>query len=96
MTISNILNIIGLSFDIIGVLMLFKFGLPPEINRSGLIAICCEEEDENEKVKAKKYDKFSRIALGLIVFGFVFQLLSDFPIFNINIDDFRNCITKYI
>ena len=92
MTLSNILNIIGLSFDIIGVLMLFKFGLPPDVHKGGVILLALDEEDGNETKKANKYEMFSRIALGLIVFGFAFQLLSDFPVFDISIDDFKNCI----
>lgn len=74
MTTSNILNIVGLSFDIIGVIMLFKFGLPADVNREGKRHLLLLHEDENEKKKAKTYDFLSYIALAFIIIGFLFQL----------------------
>lgn len=84
MTIPNILNIIGLILNIIGVLMLYKYGIPQMIDRSGAIFLICEKESEESKSNAKKYDKCSHIALAFIIVGFFFQLLSYFP-FIVNI-----------
>jgi len=92
MTLSNILNAIGLLFDIIGVLMLFKFGLPPDISRDGHIFITINKIDEEGKAKARRYERYSYVALAFLVIGFLLQLLSDFPVFNISIDNFKNCI----
>lgn len=77
MTNSSILNIVGLTLDIIGVLMLFKYGLPPELNRDGAIFLVCEENDEEQIRKAKRYDKYSYSALTLLVIGFLLQLLAN-------------------
>jgi len=74
MTIPQELNIIGLSLDLIGVLMLFKFGLPADLNRGGRGHLMLLRVDETEKKKAKKYDILSYIALSFIIIGFVFQL----------------------
>lgn len=68
-------NIIGLLFDIVGVLMLFKFGLPPDINPRGHIMISAGV-DETEKDKARKFKFLSFLALGFLVTGFLLQILS--------------------
>lgn len=82
MCISNIINIIGLLFDIIGVLVLFKFGLPPDVSRGGLSYYVSLETDRDEERKANKYINISRLALGFIVLGFFFQLISNLPFFD--------------
>ncbi len=75
MALSNILNVIGLSFDIVGVLMLFKYGLPPEVYRGGIVPISFEDsEDKKEKAKASQYERYSYIALAFLVVGFLFQI----------------------
>jgi hypothetical protein len=78
MTLAQILNCIGLTFDIIGVIMLFKYGLPSDINKDGHIGIILDQEDEDEKERWKKYNFFSRIALTLVIVGFMFQFSSNF------------------
>ena len=79
MTVSNILNIIGLILDILGVLMLFKYGLPPEVSKDGAVYLICIEHDEEEIKKARKYVRFSTIALTLLIVGFVIQILANIP-----------------
>ncbi|MDB5226583.1 MAG: rane protein of unknown function [Bacteroidota bacterium] len=81
---TQILNIIGLSFDIVGVLMLFKFGLPEQISRDGSIGIILEQSDPEETKKAKLYDRLSYVALTLIVLGFLFQLGGNIVNQNVN------------
>jgi hypothetical protein len=75
---SKVLNSIGLLLDISGAYLLFKFGLPEEIRRSGAIALALEQVDEAEAAKAKCYDRRGKFGLGLLVVGFVLQLLSNF------------------
>lgn len=74
---SNIINSIGLGFDIIGVLILFKYGLPSKIHtppklllESGLTA---EEIKENKKIWCWAYS-----GLFSLILGFIFQLISNF------------------
>ena len=76
MTTQQWINVLGLVFDIIGVLMLFVFGLPADLNKNGYIFKVNEEEDEEQKSKWRKYDKFSKIALTAIIIGFLMQMLS--------------------
>ncbi len=72
------INTIGLVFDIFGAILLFKFGLPEDISRSGHINLILEQEDVNEKAKGVFYDKCGKIGLFFIILGFFFQLLSNF------------------
>lgn len=74
--IPQILNIIGLLLDITGVIILFKYGLPADVNPYGHTYLIAEQEDDQEKIKAKKYKKLSRMALTLIIIGCLFQASS--------------------
>lgn len=47
------LNTLGLGLDIIGVIMLFKFGLPEHLDRSGNIGLVLEQVDEAGRKKRK-------------------------------------------
>jgi hypothetical protein len=73
----QIIGSLGLVLDIVGVVLLFKFGLPEEVRRSGLRFLATEEEDEDEKRKAQHYDRMGRFGLVLLIAGFVFQLIGN-------------------
>lgn len=75
---ANFINSIGLVFDIIGVLLLFKYGLPSEISSTGSIGISLEGTDYDEVKKYKKYKRWSIIGLSFILIGFAFQLFSNY------------------
>lgn len=72
------LNIIGLFLDISGVIILFFYGLPAEVDKNGYNYYIGEEEDGMEKKKYKRYKKISRIGLALIFLGFIFQAGASF------------------
>jgi hypothetical protein len=67
------ITVLGLVFDIVGVGLLWRFGLPPEVSRGGKSFLILEQTDENEKKKAEKYDCMSYVSLALIVVGFLLQ-----------------------
>ncbi len=75
---AKVLNSSGLVLDICGAVLLFKYGLPAEISRTGATYIITEQSDEAEVKKARKYDRLGRLGLALLVGGFVLQLASDF------------------
>ena len=54
---------------------MFFFGPPPRVRRGGGIYLLVGE-DKEEARKAKSHDCYSRFALGLILAGFVLQLLA--------------------
>ena len=67
---------IGLILDIIGAFLIFKYGLPEALSRTGGSFIIAEEEDPYEIVIAKKYDKLSKLGFRLLIVGFGFQLIT--------------------
>ncbi len=75
---SKAINALGLIFDIAGVLIVSKFGLPEAINKSGQQPLMAMKIDEEEKIKAKKYGTCSKFGILLIFIGFTLQFLSDF------------------
>ena len=72
---SEIVNTVGLALDIVGVVLLFRFGLQPNVRRGGGIVLAWGTDDDEAK-KANRYDRISWSALGLIVLGFVLQIVS--------------------
>ena len=74
---SSIVNSTGLVFDIIGALLIWKFGLPKRINRDGHIYLILETVDDEEIKLAKKFDFWSGVGIGLLVIGFTLQIISN-------------------
>lgn len=72
---SELVNTVGLILDIVGVILLFRFGLPPDVSRSGGNLLTWGV-DEDEVKKGKRYDKISWTALAVIVLGFALQIVS--------------------
>ncbi len=71
------INSLGLILDIFGAILIFLFGISPNISREGHINLILEQEDTSEKEKAKKYDSYSRIGMYLLIAGFILQLISN-------------------
>lgn len=67
----------GLMLDIVGVILIFLYGLPEPISREGHQCIITEQVDEKEALKAKKYDFRARIGLTLLILGFALQLVGN-------------------
>lgn len=70
---SAYLNIFGLTLDIIGVIVLFKFGLPADIRRGGEEPLLMEGIDQEQIDKAARYDRMSFVGLSVLIFGFLVQ-----------------------
>lgn len=74
------LNTIGLALDIAGVVLLFKFGLPNHVFKSGgstVVFPMGEAKTEAGKREWKRYRFWSYFALGLLVTGFALQIASN-------------------
>jgi hypothetical protein len=69
----TILPLTGLALDIAGVILLFFFGLPPSIDRTGAVRYAAPRKDENEIRKGRIYDSLGRAGLLLILIGFTLQ-----------------------
>ncbi len=73
---SAVVNSIGLLLDIVGVVLLFRFGLPPGVTRTGA-GYLTWGVDEGEVRKSKLYDRMSWVALALLILGFGLQIASN-------------------
>jgi hypothetical protein len=78
MSTSALINSVGLASDIIGALLVWCYGLPEPLSRTGAVHLILEQTDDAEKAKAKQYDRKARWGVGLLVAGFALQLLSNF------------------
>ena len=70
-------NSIGLVCDILGVLLLFKFGLPSEVTKNGEVEYVGGNPEEAEVKKWYKYKRWANIALSLLILGFAFQFYAN-------------------
>ena len=73
----KIISSVGLILDIVGALLIWKYGLPESINRKGMGFLVLESVDDEQILKAKRYDRLSKIGLSLLILGFSLQLLSN-------------------
>lgn len=81
------LNIIGLTLNIIGVVIVFFFGFPQPSHEDS-VGIVLEsgnpmpdgrtvgDHEEDARKRKKMYQAASKLALALIVIGFAFQLIA--------------------
>ena len=75
---ANIINSLGLSFDIVGVILLFRYGLPPEgVSRTGAQYFTWGTDPE-VRGKGRRYVGMSWVALCCLVVGFAVQIVSNF------------------
>ena len=72
----TILSVVGLSFDMIGVIIIFLFGISPKLDIEGQTYIITGAIDNAEIKKAKIYKRLSWTGLFLVFIGFFIQLLS--------------------
>lgn len=77
MNASNLINSTGLVFDIIGAVLIYRYGLPEPISRSGANHLILEQTNETEIAMAKRYDCFARCGILLLVVWFALQLVSN-------------------
>lgn len=70
--IARTLSISGLILDIVGVVILFHFGLPPRLAMSGVLTL---DRNEEFQKKERRYQIWSYIALSCLVIGFLLQII---------------------
>lgn len=73
---SQWINIIGLVLDMVGVFMLFKTGLPPDLNMLELYYDAPIKEEYKPVIKQRELR--TNVAFGLVVMGFFLQIIAAF------------------
>lgn len=75
--VGDIVNTIGLASDIVGAILLFKFGLPSKWRDVPLRAISETELEEQQRHSTnKQIQRGARWGLSLLIFGFALQLIA--------------------
>ncbi|MEQ1708058.1 MAG: hypothetical protein ABL864_06985 [Terricaulis sp.] len=64
----------GLVANLIGVVMLFYFGMPFHVPQGGSIFLALEQRDENGLRKERFFQVMGFVGLALIFFGTVLQI----------------------
>lgn len=70
-------NNLGLLLDIIGVILVWKFGVPNNIRPEGESFLLIGKGNKKEIQKTKIYKIWQTIGLILIILGFVFQFVGN-------------------
>ncbi|HEY5298382.1 MAG TPA: hypothetical protein VIK59_10695 [Verrucomicrobiae bacterium] len=78
MTCKIILNSVGLLIGVVGSTLIWIFGLPASVDRTGAEYRATGNVDEHEVALAKKFDCKSRIGFLMLILSFLFQLISNF------------------
>ena len=70
----TVLNISGLVANLVGVIILFRFGMPFHVPSGGAIHIIIEQTDDTEIAKERIYKVWGYVGLALIVGGTALQI----------------------
>src|SRR5262245_1512571 len=68
------LSLIGLILNTIGTILIWRYGLPQDVNRKGESFLALEGGNQREVKKLQWFDRISSFGMLLIVCGFVLQV----------------------
>jgi hypothetical protein len=71
------LNILGLLLNLVGVLGLFRYGMPYRVRTGGASAFLLEGEDDEAKRIEARYDAYGWVAITLVVLGTLAQIVAN-------------------
>jgi hypothetical protein len=72
--------------DIIGAILIFKFGLPEPIGKGGHTYFMVKTEDDKEEKRSKRYDFWAKAGMWFLILGFALQLIANYaPQVTVNI-----------
>ena len=78
---SSVLNILGLFLDIIGVIVIFFFALPPMNYEQDRALIVEDAQHKTKLVPVSVYRIRAQVGLWLLIGGFMLQLLGNATVF---------------
>ena len=75
----KVINTLGLSLDIIGALLIWKYGLPTELPTSGHVGkiMGIPIKGKVDPKQKKEYERMSTAGILLLILGFALQLISN-------------------
>lgn len=78
MNCADIVSSTGLVMDIVGVALIFKYGLSADVSETGGTRLVWGGGSEDARREYRHYVRMSRVGLGLLMVGFALQLTSNF------------------
>lgn len=77
---ANTVNSVGLVLDIIGVGLVFRYGIAADVSETGGNRLVWPGGPSKEDAirEYRHFKRMSRIGLGLLGFGFILQLISSY------------------
>jgi hypothetical protein len=72
----KILNLAGLALNLIGVLILFRYGMPFHVPSGGAVHLILEQTDQAEIELERRYKLFGYIGLALLIAGTILQMVA--------------------
>ena len=76
MTIEQALAVAGIALNLVGVVMLFRYGMPYHVETKGVVLLALEEIDHDEIKLERRYKILGKTGLVLIVVGSALQALA--------------------
>ncbi len=73
---ARVFNIVGLAFNLIGVLILFRWGMPFRVARGGASYVLMNEIDTKALALDRIYTVCGWVGLGFLLAGFALQLIA--------------------
>ena len=73
-TASDSISIFGLTANFVGGILLWKYGIPNQVTRSGGYPLVTLQPIVGMQAKVRFYDRMSGFGLTLLIVGFVVQL----------------------
>ncbi len=74
MIVWKVLAVVGLAMALLGLLLLFRYGMPFRVETRGETSIVTGGVDSNEIALEKRYRTFSYFGLGFAVIGTLLQI----------------------
>ena len=70
------LNLIGLFLNVVGVLILFRYGMPFHVPTGGAVSLITETRDQATIALEQRYEIYGYIGLGCLIVGTVSQMIA--------------------
>jgi hypothetical protein len=72
----RVLNIIGLLLNLVGVVILFRYGMPFHVATGGAVSLITEKLDQADIALEQRYEVYGYIGLALLIVGTIFQVVA--------------------
>lgn len=73
---ANVLSVFGLVVNLLGVILLFRYGMPYRVRTGGEVAYIASGQPDQREVKAeRRYNLLGTLGLFFIVLGTVAQII---------------------